>query len=178
MVAAPDHPRIEAVFSVFEKDIDESRIPLEPRPLTPPPQKPIVFIGHGHSTLWRDLKDQLQDQHGYEVVAYEVGARAGHQIRDVLEQMLSQSNFAILVMTGEDKTTDHRLHPRQNVVHELGLFQGRLGFSRAIVLLEEGTEEFSNINGVHQIRFSKGNVKETFGDVLATLNREFPGSVT
>ena len=27
---------------------------------------------------------------------------------------------------------------RMNVIHEVGLFQGRLGFERAIVLLEEG----------------------------------------
>ena len=77
-------------------------------------------------------------------------------------------------MTGEDQSSDDELNPRLNVVHELGLFQGRLGFSRSIVLLEEGTQEFSNIHGVHQIRFTKGNIKETFGDVLATLKREFP----
>lgn len=56
---------------------------------------------------------------------------------------------------------------------ELGLFQGKLGFARAVVLLEEGTEEFSNIHGIHQIRFAKGRIKETFGDILATLRREF-----
>jgi hypothetical protein len=40
-------------------------------------------------------------------------------------------------------------------------------------MLEEGTEEFSNVQGVQQIRFSKGKIKETFGEVLATLRREF-----
>jgi len=76
-------------------------------------------------------------------------------------------------MTGEDKDAEGKLRARENVIHELGLFQGHLGFSRAIVLLEEGTEEFSNIHGIHQIRYSKGNIKETFGEVLATLRREF-----
>jgi predicted nucleotide-binding protein len=69
------------------------------------------------------------------------------------------------------KTTETRA--RQNVVHETGLFQGRLGFSRAIVLVEEETELFSNLAGIRQIRFSKGKIKETFGDVLAVLRREF-----
>jgi predicted nucleotide-binding protein len=59
--------------------------------------------------------------------------------------------------------------------HELGLFQGRLGFARAIVLLEKRVEEFSNIDGIVQIGFDKGRIKETFGDVLATKRREFPG---
>jgi predicted nucleotide-binding protein len=88
--------------------------------------------------------------------------------------MLSKSSFAILVMTGEDYTSDGGLRARQNVVHEAGLFQGHLGFARAIVLLEKGVEEFSNIHGIDQIRFDKGRIKETFGDVVATIRREFP----
>ncbi len=59
-----------------------------------------------------------------------------------------------------------------NVVHEAGLFQGRLGFSRAIILLEEGCEEFSNIHGLGQIRFPKGNIKAVFEDVRQLLERE------
>ncbi len=65
------------------------------------------------------------------------------------------------------------MRARQNVIHEAGLFQGRLGFSRAIVLVEEGTETFSNIQGIEQIRFARSNIKETFGEVVATLRREF-----
>jgi predicted nucleotide-binding protein len=76
-------------------------------------------------------------------------------------------------MTGEDETTGGLTLARQNVIHEAGLFQGKLGFSKAIVLLEDGTEEFSNIAGIQQIRFAKGNIKETFGEVLAVLRREF-----
>ncbi len=78
-------------------------------------------------------------------------------------------------MTGEDTMEDGTIRARQNVIHEIGLFQGRLGFTKAVVLKEEGTEEFSNLYGVHQIRYSKGNIKETFGDVLAVLKREFGG---
>ena len=167
-----DRQDIEAVFEVFEKHAETSRIP---RPPKPPPARPEIFIGHGRSPLWRDLKDHLHELHGYEVVAYEIGARAGHTIRDILESMLGKGTFAILVMTGEDETKSDLLIPRLNVVHELGLFQGRMGFSKAIVLLEGGTQEFSNIHGTHQIRFAKGNIRETFGDVLATLRREFPG---
>lgn len=76
-------------------------------------------------------------------------------------------------MTGEDKDEKGNLRVRQNVIHELGLFQGRLGFSRAIILLEERTKEFSNIHGINQIRYSKDNIKETYGDILAALRREF-----
>ena len=87
--------------------------------------------------------------------------------------MLSKTSFGVLVLTGEDETSEGDFRARQNVIHEAGLFQGRLGFNRAIILLEEGTEEFSNIEGIEQIRFGKKNIKETFGEVLATLRREF-----
>jgi len=156
-------------LQIFEEKFAESQLPAEEESYQPP----VVFVGHGGSGLWRDLKDHLQDKHGYDVQAYEIGSRAGHTIRDILEEMLEESSFALLVLTGEDETKDGKLHARQNVVHETGLFQGKLGFSRAIVLLEDGTEEFSNIAGIQQIRFSKGNIKETFGDVLAVLKREF-----
>lgn len=167
-VGAPTRNEIESIFSVFEKNAERCRLPVTER-VIPPPK---IFVGHGGNPQWRDLKDHLHEKHGYAIEAYEIGAREGHAVRDILEEMLDESSFALLVLTGEDETKDGQLRARQNVVHESGLFQGRLGFSRAIILLEEGTEEFSNIAGLQQIRFSKGKIKESFGDVLAVLKRE------
>lgn len=169
-VTAPKRSQIEEVHQVFAEYAPRCVIPKD---VDLKAQKPIIFIGHGQSTQWRDLKDHLQDKHNYPIEAYEIGARAGHAIRDILEKMLDKSSFAILVMTGEDKDEKGNLHARDNVIHELGLFQGKLGFPKAIVLLEEETQEFSNIHGMQQIRYSKGNIKETFGEILATLKREF-----
>ena len=59
-----------------------------------------------------------------------------------------------------------------NAVHEAGLFQGRLGFMRAIVLLEEGCEQFSNIEGLGQIRFPCGNISAAFEEIRRVLERE------
>ena len=167
-VEAPSREEIESVFAVFDEDVERCRVPEEAEPAKPSK----VFIGHGLNPQWRDLKDHLHEKHGYSIEAYEIGSREGHTIRDILEDMLDESSVALLVMTGEDATDDGSLRARQNVVHEAGLFQGRLGFSRAIILLEEGTEEFSNIHGLQQIRFSKDKIKESFGDVLAFLKRE------
>lgn len=172
-VSAPTRHEIEAVFAVFEQAAERCRLPKLIKP-APEPIRPVIFIGHGRSPLWGDLKDHLHEKHGYEVSAYEIGARAGHAVRDVLEDMLAKSSFALLVMTAEDEMSDGQKRARQIVVHEAGLFQGRLGFRRAIVVLESGAEEFSNIHGIEQIRFSPRAIKGTFGDMVATIKREFP----
>lgn len=161
--------KIEEVFNVFDKDLESFKRPVIPSIKV----QPSIFIGHGRSSQWRDLKDHLSDKHDYKIIAYETGARAGHTIRDILDEMLAKSSFAILIMTAEDELEGGKKQARPNVIHETGLFQGKLGFSRAIVLLEEDAEEFSNLYGIQQVRYSKNNIKETFGEVLATLRREF-----
>lgn len=167
-VAAPNRKEIEAIFQIFENNVDISKITAEKDPIK-------IFIGHGNDQQWRLLKDHLRDYHGFDVVTYEIGPRAGRGVKEVLEDMLNMSSIAFLILTGEDIVNYNEIYARQNVVHELGLFQGKIGFKRAIAILEDGVTEFSNINGVNQIRFSKGNIRETFGDVVATIKREFEG---
>ncbi len=166
-VKATSRAKIENVFSVFEEAGGEELIIRErSRP------KPAIFIGHGHNRQWELLKAHLQDKHSLNIIAYETGARAGHAIRDVLDSMARESSLALLVLIGEDQTSEG-LRARQNVIHECGLFQGRLGFDRAILLVEDGVELASNFDGIQQLRFEKGRIAETFGDVLATIRREF-----
>lgn len=131
-----------------------------------------VFIGHGQSPLWRELKDFIQDRLHLPWDEFNRVPVAGITNIARLSQMLDAAAIAILVMTGEDEQTDGGLRARMNVIHEAGLFQGRLGFTRAIVLLEEGCEEFSNIHGLGQIRFPRGNLKAAFDEVRQVLERE------
>lgn len=170
-VASGKRSDIERIFNIFEKHAPNCVVPEGQRNKNSRAIR--IFIGHGHSQQWRDLSEHLRDLHGYEVEAYEMGSRAGHAIRDILGEMLDKSSCAFLVLSAEDRMADGTLHARQNVIHETGLFQGRLGFSRAIVIREDGAEEFSNLAGIQEIRFAKGRIRETFGDVLAVLRREF-----
>ena len=131
-----------------------------------------VFIGHGHSQIWRELKDFMQDQLGLQVDEFNRVQTAGVSTTGRLTEMMDSSGIAFLVMTGEDEQPTGELRPRENVVHEAGLFQGRLGFQRAIVLLENGCEKFSNNAGLTHIDFPKGNIRAAFWDVKETLERE------
>lgn len=131
-----------------------------------------VFIGHGRSPLWRELKDFVTERLGLTCDEFNRVPVAGVTNVERLVQMLDDAAIALLVLTAEDERVDGDVMARQNVVHEAGLFQGRLGFSRAIVLLEEGCEEFSNIAGLGQIRFAKGNIAAAFEEVRRLLERE------
>lgn len=131
-----------------------------------------VFIGHGRSPLWRELKDFIEGRLHLPCDEFNRIPVAGTTNIDRLSEMLDASAMAFLVMTGEDEKSDSELHARMNVVHEAGLFQGRLGFNRAIILLEEACEEFSNIHGLGQIRFPAGNIGATFEEIRAVLERE------
>jgi predicted nucleotide-binding protein with TIR-like domain len=131
-----------------------------------------IFIGHGGSSAWRDLKDFLQDRLGLEWDEFNRVSIAGVANSARLSEMLKEAQFAFLVMTGEDETKDGKTQARMNVVHEAGLFQGRLGFTKAIILLEEGCEEFTNIQGLGQIRFPAGNIKQAFEEIRKVLERE------
>ena len=131
-----------------------------------------VFIGHGHSPLWRELKDFISERLELPWDEFNRVPTAGVTNVVRLAQMLDQACIAFLVMTAEDEDADGNLQARMNVIHEAGLFQGRLGFEKAIVLLEEECQEFSNIQGLGQIRFPKGNIEALFEKVRQILERE------
>lgn len=131
-----------------------------------------VFIGHGQSPVWRDLKDFIQERLKLPWDEFNRVPVAGVTNIERLSQMLNDAAIAFLVMTAEDEHSDGTAHARENVVHEAGLFQGKLGFSKAIILLEEGCEEFSNIQGLGQIRFPPGNIRAAFEEVREVIERE------
>lgn len=131
-----------------------------------------IFIGHGRSILWRELKDFLAERLGLPWDEFNREPAAGYSTTERLETMLSQAAFAFIVMTAEEEHANSTVHARPNVIHEAGLFQGRLGFQKAIVLLEEGCSEFSNISGLSQIRFPPGDIRARFEDCRQVLERE------
>ena len=131
-----------------------------------------VFIGHGRSPVWRDLKDFIQERLALPYDEFNRVPVAGVTNITRLSEMLDAAAIAFIILTGEDEQADGKLHARMNAVHEAGLFQGRLGFTKSIILLEDDCEEFSNIHGLGQIRFPRGNIKAVFEDIRRVLERE------
>lgn len=161
-----------------ELDIEEveglilQAFPLAPEiPLEPVPAKPFrVFIGHGNDHQWRILRDELRDSHDFDIEAFEGRPRAGMTIKDVLEDMAANSIVAVLVLVASDEMANSTWNGRQNVVHEIGFFQARLGWRNAIVVAEDGVNLFSNLDGTQQIRFPKDNIQSAVGSLVSALN--------
>ena len=130
------------------------------------------FIGHGRSLEWLKLKDFLENTLKLPYEEFNRIPQAGKTTSNRLKEMLESCCMAFLIMTGEDEHTDGTLHARENVIHEIGLFQAQLGYEKAIILLEEGCEKFSNIQGITYIEFPKGNIRAAFEDIRDVLKRE------
>jgi predicted nucleotide-binding protein len=128
-----------------------------------------VFIGHSsESRLWEELRDFLQ----YRGIPWDEFNRipvAGKSIESRLEQMLFDAEFSLHVMTCDIQARDGKCYAKPNVTHEIGLFQKKLGYEKAVILLEDGCEVFSNINGRIYIRFPKRHIKPALQEVLHLL---------
>lgn len=149
---------LEAGYAVVANTGFEIEV-ASPHPAgSPKKSKPTFMIGHGRSRVWRDLKEYLRDNYDCEIVEFNSQSVVGISNKERLQELLDQADVAFLVATAEDEQGDGRFQARQNVVHEIGLFQGKLGFERAVVMLEEGCDEFSNISGIGQIRFPKDDI--------------------
>ncbi len=130
-----------------------------------------VFIGHGRSKLWARVQLFLQDDFKLETVTFESESRTSETIVNILEQFLNEASFAILIMTAEDETSEGKIRARQNVIHEAGLFQGRLGFDKVVILKQSETEDFSNISGLQYIPFTGENIEQCFYELQRKLKK-------
>ncbi len=70
---------------------------------------------------------------------------------------------------GDDLDASGQARARENVIHEIGFFQGKYGLSRVCLLYEEGVSIPSNIHGLVYAPFPKGRVSASFGLLVREL---------
>lgn len=132
-----------------------------------------IFIAHGRSKLWNEVLRFLKDDLKLTDVNYfEKESQTGRSIADALKDFHRETGFAIVVMTAEDDTATNTKRSRQNVIHEIGFFQGKLGFEKVAILKQDNVESFSNIDGIQYIPFSRENISQTFYELQRVLKRE------
>lgn len=121
-----------------------------------------VFIIHGRDEAkWRELKDILKSELKLNPIVLQEQPNAGCQtLIEKFEYYAQTCSYAIAVFTPDDEVTSRGgtyLQARPNVIYELGWFCGRLGRSRAMLLLKEkeGISLFSDFGGIIQKRFTR-----------------------
>lgn len=166
-VTGPPFP-IQGVEAVLQT-VGQPWVPALNESLTPPSFR--VFIGHGgDQTQWRRLKDSLHDYFHFEIESFENRPRTAAVISQILPEMAQSSSAAVLVLTRADQMKDGTWRGRQNVVHEIGYMQATLGWGRTIVVVEDGVDTFSNLDGTQHVPFPEGNIDAALGQVVAILN--------
>ena len=131
---------------------------------------PRVFISHGGASDWHEVQAYIERDIKIPTLELAQEPNLGRTVLQKLEQEAAGCTSAVIVMTGEDKDAEGNLRARENVLHEIGFFQGKYGLSAVCLLHEEGTNIPSNIHGLVYIPFPKGCVEATFGALTRELN--------
>lgn len=136
-----------------------------------------VFIVHGHDdTNWLLMRHILTEPpyKGHEIEPIVIREQAGQSkpILQKFEDAAAESSYAICIFTPDDlvqvrKNGSRHDQARPNVIFETGWFVGRLGPSRVLLLVKNGTQLHSDFDGVSKIPFG-----ERIEEQMAQINRE------
>ena len=148
------------------RDIDQIFEIRSNAELAPPIEKiappKCVFITHGHSPDWREVQAFLERDFRIPTKELAQEPSSGMTIIEKLLAVSEQCDSAVIVMTAEDETIHGDLRARENVMHEIGFFQGKYGRGKVVLLHEDSTSIPTNLSGVVYVPFAKGNVSATF----------------
>ena len=134
-----------------------------------------VFVSHGHDPVWHAVQQFIEKECQPKLPTLELAHEASKG-RTVIEKLDGESqncSYAVILMTGEDIAGDE-MRARENVIHEIGFFQGRYGRDRVCLLHEEDVNVPSNLSGIVYCPFPKGRVEAALIDLQRELRAAFP----
>ena len=121
-----------------------------------------MFITHGRSDDWRPVQTFIEKDVNLQTIELEQEPNLGRTIIEKLDDNSSRRDSAVIVMTGDDVANENEARVHENVMHEIGFFQGRYGRSRVILLHEDGVNIPTNLAGVVYIPFPKKGIEAGF----------------
>lgn len=112
-----------------------------------------VFIVHGHNGEMKHHVARIVEQQGLEAIILDEQTNNG--CKTIIEKLEQHSNVsaAICLFTADDigkanKETNYHKRARENVVFETGLFIGKLGRNRIVIIREKEVDLLSDLQGV------------------------------
>lgn len=129
-----------------------------------------VFISHGQANDWLTVQPFIEKDVKIHTIELAQEANLGRTIIEKLIDNANRCDSAVIVMTGDDLSINNEQKVRENVMHEIGFFQGKYGRNAVILLHEEGVNIPSNLAGVVYIPYPKDNVQASFHVLQRELN--------
>lgn len=133
-----------------------------------------VFITHGKSHDWRAVQAYVEKDVQLPTIELEQQPNIGRTIIEKLCESAGDCDSAVIVMTGDDVAGDE-VRARENVLHEIGFFQGRYGRDRVVLLHEDGVSIPTNLSGVVYSSFPKGHIAASFHLLQRELKAMYKG---
>lgn len=130
---------------------------------------PGIFVSHGTSPDWFAVQRFLENRFDAPVHCFESASWGGREISEALSKYLERCSLSVCVLTAEDVTGDGRRFTRQNVIHEVGLFQGQHGFDRVVLLVEEGCDFVPQAALPYAVVFPRGQIHRAFYQLAETV---------
>ncbi|MEO5690100.1 MAG: nucleotide-binding protein [Burkholderiaceae bacterium] len=127
-----------------------------------------VFITHGNTDEWRRVQAVVEKDLGLRSIELAQEVNAGQTIIEKLFANADKCDSAVVVWTGDDRDEKGTPMARENVMHEIGFFQGKYGRGRVILLHEDGVNVPTNLSGLVYSPFPKGGIDAS----LYLLGRE------
>lgn len=112
-----------------------------------------IFIVHGHNEAIKEKVARVLEKLQLVPVILHEQPDGGKTLIEKFETNSDEVNFAVVLLTGDDNgksnnSDDYKLRARQNVIFEMGYFMGRLSRSHVFMLLEDGVEKPSDLDGI------------------------------
>ncbi|MBL4801257.1 MAG: nucleotide-binding protein [Emcibacter sp.] len=121
-----------------------------------------VFISHGHSDEWRKVQPFIEKDVKLTTIELAQEPNIGRTIIEKLIDNADRCDSAVIIMTGDDFTKEEEARVRENVMHEIGFFQGYYGRNLVIMLHEEGVNIPTNLSRIVYVPFPKGSIETSF----------------
>lgn len=130
-----------------------------------------IFISHGHNeTLLLKLQRFLENRMSRKTLVLSEFPSQGRTVVEKLEAAATKCGSAIVLLTKDDEMQDGGKRARQNVIHEIGFFQGKYGRQNVVLVAERGVELFTNISGIVRIDFESEHFESTFEPIRVELS--------
>lgn len=137
-------------------------------------KKRKIFISHGRSVEWYKVQAYIEKDLNIPSLELAQEPNLGRTVLQKLNEEAEKCSVAVIVMTGDDMAVDGEIRARENVMHEIGFFQGKYGLSNVVLLHEAGVNIPSNIHGLVYIGFPKDTIDATFGALMRELKVILP----